>query len=51
LAAGDTDTAFMQAKMVTARFYADHILSKAPSVRDGIVEGAQSVTAMALEAF
>jgi hypothetical protein len=51
LAAGDTDTAFMHAKMVTARFYADHILSKAPSVRDGIVEGAQSVTAMALEAF
>ncbi len=51
LAAGDTDTAFMQAKMVTARFYADHILSKAPSVRDGIVEGAHSVTAMALEAF
>ena len=51
LAAGDTDTAFMQAKMVTARFYADHILSKAPSVRDGIVEGAHSVTAMAFEAF
>ena len=51
LAAGDTDAAFMQAKMVTARFYADHILSKAPSVRDGIVEGAHSVTAMALEAF
>ena len=51
LAAGDTDTAFMQAKMVTARFYADHILSKAPSVRDGIVHGAHSVTAMALEAF
>jgi alkylation response protein AidB-like acyl-CoA dehydrogenase len=51
LAAGDTDDAFMQAKMVTARFYADHILSKAPSVRDGIVEGAHSVTAMALEAF
>jgi hypothetical protein len=51
LATGDTDTAFMQAKMVTARFYADHILCKATSVRDGIVEGAHSVTAMALEAF
>jgi alkylation response protein AidB-like acyl-CoA dehydrogenase len=51
LAAGETDTDFMKAKMVTARFYADHILSKSSSVRDGIVEGAHSVTAMALEAF
>jgi hypothetical protein len=37
--------------MTTARFYADHILSKAPGVRDGIVDGADSVTAMALESF
>jgi hypothetical protein len=51
LANGDSDTAFLQAKQVTARFYADHILSKAPSVRDSIVQGADSVTAMALEAF
>ena len=45
------DDAFMQAKMATARFYADHILSKAPGQRDSIVEGADSVTAMALDAF
>jgi alkylation response protein AidB-like acyl-CoA dehydrogenase len=51
LASGDNDTAFLQAKKVTARFYADHILSKAPAARDSIVQGAQSVTAMALEAF
>jgi len=51
MADGDTDTAFLQAKMVTARFYADHILSKAPAARDAIVQGAQSVTAMALDAF
>ena len=50
LAAGQ-DAAFMQAKIITARFYADHLLSKAPGVRDSIVEGAASVTAMALEAF
>ena len=43
--------AFMAAKVVTARFYADHILSKATGVRDSIVEGAGSVTAMALDAF
>jgi hypothetical protein len=37
--------------MATARFYADHILAKAPGQRDSIVEGADSVTAMALDAF
>jgi 3-(methylthio)propanoyl-CoA dehydrogenase len=42
---------FMVAKIATARFYADHILAKAPGVRDSIVEGAESVTAMPLEAF
>ena len=50
LAKGE-DAAFMQAKITTARFYADHILSKAPGVRDSIVAGAASVTALALEAF
>ncbi|MBS7807391.1 acyl-CoA dehydrogenase [Variovorax sp. PCZ-1] len=50
LAAGN-DADFMKAKITTARFYADHILSKAPGVRDSIVEGAESVTALALEAF
>jgi len=51
LAAKGEDKAFMEAKIVTARFYADHILSKAPGIRDSIVEGADSVTALALEAF
>ncbi len=45
------DTAFMQAKIITCRFYGDHILNKAPALRDSIVEGADAVTAMALEAF
>ena len=51
LAAAGTETAFMKAKIATARFYAEHILNKAPAVRDSIVDGADSVTAMALEAF
>ena len=46
-----TDVAFMQAKITTARFYADHLLTKAPGLRDSIVEGADSVTALALDAF
>ena len=45
------DAGFMQAKIATARFYAEHILVKAGAQRDAIVEGASSVTAMALEAF
>jgi alkylation response protein AidB-like acyl-CoA dehydrogenase len=46
-----TDTAFMQAKIATARFYGDHILNKATALRDSIVDGADAVTALALEAF
>ncbi len=45
------DAAFMASKVTTARFYADHILSKVPGIRDSIVEGAGSVTALALDAF
>jgi alkylation response protein AidB-like acyl-CoA dehydrogenase len=50
LAAGE-DPGFMRAKIVTARFYGDHILNRAPALRDSICEGAEAVTAMALEAF
>ena len=45
------DPAFHRAKITTARFYADHLLSKAPGLRDSIVEGAAGVTEMALDAF
>jgi alkylation response protein AidB-like acyl-CoA dehydrogenase len=51
LAAKGEDTAFMNAKIATARFYADHLLSKAPGIRDAVVEGADSVTALAVDAF
>ena len=51
LADGNGDTAFLQAKVATARFYADHILSKVPAIRDAIVEGGDSVNALALESF
>ena len=51
LSAKGQDSAFMQAKITTARFYADHILSRAPGARDAIVEGAEAVTALAIESF
>ncbi len=51
LAARGEDVPFMRAKVTTARFYADHILGKAPAVRDAIVDGAESVTALPVDAF
>jgi 3-(methylthio)propanoyl-CoA dehydrogenase len=45
------DDAFLAAKVATARFYAEHILNKVPGTADSIVNGADSVTALALEAF
>ena len=49
--AANDDVSFMTAKIATARFYGDHILSKAQGVRDAIVDGADGVLAMPLEAF
>jgi alkylation response protein AidB-like acyl-CoA dehydrogenase len=51
LLARNEDADFMRAKIATARFYAEHLLAKAPGTRDSIVEGADSVTAMPLDAF
>jgi Glu-tRNA(Gln) amidotransferase subunit E-like FAD-binding protein len=51
LAQGDGDAAFLRAKIATAHFYADHLLTKVPALRDAIVEGSDSVTALALESF
>ena len=51
LAQGGADTGFLQAKVATARFYAEHLLSKAPGVRDAIVEGGESVTALPVDAY
>jgi 3-(methylthio)propanoyl-CoA dehydrogenase len=45
------EAAFMAAKVATSRFYAEHILSKVPGIRDSIVEGHAAINDMALEAF
>ena len=50
LAKGE-DVAFLQAKIATAQFYAEHILVKTGALRDSIVGGAGSVMALPLEAF
>ena len=46
-----TDKAFMEAKIATARFYAEHILPRTAALRAAIVDGAASVTELSLEAF
>ena len=51
LAAGGADTAFLSAKIATARFYAEHILPRAAALREAIVDGAASVTALPVDAF
>lgn len=51
IAAGEGDAQFLAAKVTTARFYAEHILSRVSGLREAILEGADSVNAMALDAF
>jgi butyryl-CoA dehydrogenase len=47
--AGDAD--FYQAKITTARFFADYFLSQADSYRAAIVEGSASILALPEEQF
>ena len=47
----DSDPTFMDAKVATARFYAEHILPRTAAVRDAIVGGAESAVALPLDAF
>jgi alkylation response protein AidB-like acyl-CoA dehydrogenase len=51
LDAGDGDAAFYRAKIATARFFADHILSQAEGLRHAIVEGSAGVLALDVEQF
>ncbi len=48
IAAGDTDP-FYPAKLVTARFYADHVLSAAPGLAHAVVNGGAGAIALAEE--
>jgi alkylation response protein AidB-like acyl-CoA dehydrogenase len=51
LAAGEGDADFYRAKLITARFFADHILSQADGLRHAIVEGGASVLALPADQF
>jgi hypothetical protein len=51
LAAGDGDSAFLNAKVLTARFYADHVLCRASSLCHAVLRGADAALAMDDEQF
>jgi 3-(methylsulfanyl)propanoyl-CoA dehydrogenase len=51
LSEGKGDKSFYEAKIKTARFYADHLLTQAPALRNTIVHGAVGVMALAEEQF
>jgi 3-(methylthio)propanoyl-CoA dehydrogenase len=51
LDAGEGDAAFMRAKIATARFFADHILSQADGLRHAIVNGSAGVLALTDDQF
>ena len=51
IAACGADVDFLTAKLATARFFADHVLSKATGLRDGIVDGSDAVMALEAEQF
>ena len=51
LAEGTGDASFYKAKIATARFFADHILSQASGLRTAIVEGSAGVLALSEDQF
>ena len=51
LSEGKGDKSFYEAKVKTARFYADHVLTQAPALRNTVVHGAPGVMALAEEQF
>ena len=46
LDAGEGDAAFLQAKIATARFFADHLLVQAPGLARAVIDGGASVMAL-----
>src|SRR5213596_622373 len=51
LSEGKGNKSFYEAKIKTARFYADHVLTQAPGLRNAIVHGAAGVMALAEDQF
>ena len=48
---GDGEASFYQAKIITARFYADHVLAQAPGLANTVVNGAEGALALPEDQF
>ena len=46
LAKGEGDAAFIRSKILTARFFADHVMSQASSLATATIHGSESVLAV-----
>jgi alkylation response protein AidB-like acyl-CoA dehydrogenase len=51
IASGDSDEAFLQAKLLTARFYADHVLSRSRGLCHAVMLGGEAALAFDDEHF
>ena len=51
LDAGEGDAGFYRAKIATARFFGDHILSQSSGLRSAIIDGSAGVLALSEDQF
>jgi alkylation response protein AidB-like acyl-CoA dehydrogenase len=51
LSAGEGDPKFMTAKIITARYYAEHVMPAISSLTQTVVDGSETVLALDAEAF
>ncbi len=51
LADGDPDPAFFEAKLITARFYAEHILPRSSAYSKAVIAGSETMMALPEESF
>ncbi len=51
IAAGSSDASFLRAKVATARFFGEHLLSQAPSVGTAILSGGAGALALGADDF
>ena len=47
----NADISFLEAKIATARFYADHVLAQAPGLRNTVVSGSAAVMSLSPDQF
>ncbi|MCC5870091.1 MAG: acyl-CoA dehydrogenase C-terminal domain-containing protein, partial [Gammaproteobacteria bacterium] len=51
LKAGDSDRDFLEAKQLTARFYAEHLMPRAGACLQAILAGSETLMALSEEQF